>query len=264
MGEGGGHPNLKIRFEAWHGEGLRGMTALLHEAWGEAWQAHVRRRPRAAVFAEPCIVEGHTRLLLVVLAPWLTEAAEFVRAVAKHARGQPTIVALPQPFDDSLGGSGREWWAYGHHDVTSASSELLNELDLGYRDPNELRTSIAVVQTFLTLVELRGAFGEIALFGSSQGGTLAAHVGVSRRWDSVRHVFAHQPAGIYGHLWDPVKGIAVLIEAVSGYEHGDLEQWRGRLGRRQHCVVLSCSDTDAVAPTPCVAAAGLDFNRSRA
>lgn len=213
-------------------------------AWRAAFDAHLANLSRASYVA-PYVIGTASASLLVVCPPWRYDHVQFAHDVAgwMHAP-ERTVVVLPAPFVHADGG--REWWAYGDGEGADAA---LAAHDLAYADACEVRASVGAVSRFLDLVSTAQ---DVVLFGSSQGGTLAAHVGVEAEAACLRRVFALQPAGIYGDLWRPcVVGVDVVEEVVDGFGHGDMAQWRGRLVRVRRgvrTVLLSTSTDDGVAP----------------
>ena len=123
----------------------------------------------------------------------------------------------------------------------------MEQRELGCACVDELRASVRIVRDFVEALGRR-----VVLMGSSQGATLAVHVAMAGPPRNLKRVFAHQPAGLYPELypeeWTHNRAMQVMVERCRGYGHGDLAQWRGRLGRGTRRVIISVSTADRVAP----------------
>ena len=203
-------------------------------AWKRAFETHLTSR---ASFAPPHVLPGLSDEVLVVCAPWRYPFKSFAEEVRRMLhRPVPTVVALPPPFRHPEGGW--EWWAY--REDADEDDERMASLGL-LADEREVEASVSAVRSFVEALPQP----HVALFGSSQGGSVVAHVGVSCSKRLERAV-AYQPAGVYRRLWRPHGRI--VRQSVDEATHGDLSAWRGRLGRRNGTLTVFTSRRDVVAP----------------
>lgn len=206
--------------------------------WRAAFES--ARLGHRATFRRPIVVRARARpcTVLVVCSPWRYCPTQFARDVASWTRRDITVVVLPPPFAHADGGY--EWWAYAAQQNGDGGMKANG---LACARVRELRASTRLVRKFVE--SLTGK--RVVLFGSSQGATLAVNVGMSGCLPSrLVRVFAHQPAGLHVDEWR--SGAHVLVERCDGFGHGDLAQWRGRVGRGARRVILSISTADRVAP----------------
>lgn len=216
----------------------------MHAAWRYAFDAHLAKLSRAVL--TPPIVHGDASAtsVVVVCPPWRYPPGEFAREVHAQLRNA-TVVTLVPPFEHPEGGY--EWWAYlDDTDAPSTSRPSMASLHLTAND-REVAAALAAVRTFVTL--LGRAKKDVALFGSSQGGCVAAHVGVECDTPRLTRVAAYQPAGFYVEHWRPRRDVRFKV-ALDDATHGDLSAWRGRLGprSRNRTVTLFFGRSDTVAP----------------
>jgi predicted esterase len=184
--------------------------------------------------------------LLIALPPWRYDAHAFSEDVRKWLRRPAWSVATLVPPCEREDG-GREWWAYreeeegggdgaeeeGKEKGVSATHELMRALRLDAARPEEVRKAMGAVYKFVE--EAAEGYDEVAIFGSSQGGSVAAHVGVGSGCAKLRRVVAHHPAGFYVDEWDAEgakERAKVEVVVQQGVEHGDMRAWRGRMGWR--------------------------------
>jgi pimeloyl-ACP methyl ester carboxylesterase len=214
----------------------------MQAAWARAVGTAAVDRPATAL--PPVVFErpgGARTVVLVVCSPWRYCHEQFARDVRGWAPRDVTLVVLSPPFAHPDGGY--EWWGYAPRRRDGSAME---RWELGCACGDELRASVRIVRDFVAALGSR-----VVLMGSSQGGTLAVHVAMAGPPPpNLVRVFAHQPAGLYpGEEWEQGKGLMkVVVERCHGYGHGDLAQWRGRLGRGVRRVILSLSTADRVAP----------------
>lgn len=225
---------------------VRWISALWRRAVEEGALDVTLSSRRPAAYAPPVVLPAPgSPAMLIVCPPWRYPTLAFAREVQARLRIPHTIVALPPIFLHPSGG--REWWGYAIEDDAAGEEEkgTMEALHLHERDKNEVAASLAAVRRFLQALRRRRV-PIAALLGSSQGGTLAAHVGA--RTPSLRTV-AYQPAGIYRSLW-PKRPPRSLEVAEVDAAHGDLKAWRGRLGRRRRNggLLVLFGTRDAVAP----------------
>ena len=229
-------------------------------AWSDSFRHHLAPLPRASY--RPPIVRGGGERVIVALAPWLYSAEAYADEVHR-AHAEATVVALPQPFRQP---SGREWFAYedeeeekneeeeegGRKQAERKAEDATNESlmrRLGLcANLTEVRASIAAVCGFLQRVRA----AEIVLVGTSQGGSVAAHVGAHCRCAALRACWCHQPAGFYTALWRLRRDVVLGSEVIPG-EHGD--PWDGRLPAPRsdaaRALTLSFGARDRTAPRLC-------------
>ena len=209
----------------------------MQAVWVRAVAAAQSRRPTTALL--PVVLERPgARTVLVVCSPWRYCHEQFARDVRGWAPRDVSLVVLSPPFAHADGGY--EWWEYAPRRGGSA----MERWELGCACWDELRASVRIVRDFVAALG-----GRVVLMGSSQGATLAVHVAMAGPPPNLARVFAHQPAGLYPEEWEQSKGtMEVVVERCGGYGHGDLAQWRGRLGRGTLRAIVSVSTADRVAP----------------
>ena len=213
------------------------------ESWYQACTHHLDHTfPERVVGCVPPVVLGgdDETHVLVVCPPWRYPTSDFAKEVRTYLRSpKPTVVALWPPFEHPEGG--REWFAYG----PSGNCPILAQLQLDAVDA-ELTASLGAVRDFISA--LPSSFSKVSVFGSSQGASIASHVGVSM--PRVERVVAFQPAGFYTDHWQPSPTTSIGVELVDA-AHGELSTWRGRLGRvrpNRTVVTLFFGTRDTVAP----------------
>lgn len=213
------------------------------DLWFDACAKHMAHLARPASCRPPFVLDGDTDDVLVVCAPWRYSVFGFAQEVrVSLRRPRPTVVALTPPFEHADGG--HEWFAYTTTSTTAAPATLMTRLDLD-ADDAELQASLQAVARFVASLP---DHVHVDLFGSSQGGVVAAHVAVAL--PRVRRAVAFQPAGFYAKHWRPHSTVQVLVH-VEEAAHGHLWTWRGRLGRKRlnwTVLTLFFGTNDTVAP----------------
>ena len=260
----------------------RGEEALrLRAAWEKAVGGKIGvgggEEGRRGVGVVADLAENATTLL-IALPPWRYDAHAFSEDVRKWLRRPAWSVATLVPPCEREDG-GREWWAYREEEEgggdgaeeeegnkkkgVSATHELMRALRLDAARPEEVRKAMGAVYTFVE--EAAKGYEEVAIFGSSQGGSVAAHVGVGSGCAKLRHVVALHPAGFYMNDWDAEgakERAKVEVVVQKGVEHGDMSAWRGRMGWRPSSnsslqgarrVLLLMGGKDVVAPASLLA-----------
>ena len=255
------------------------MASCASDGCAAHWKAALRTHAaalngtRRMAFAPPVVLDvgppqskDHAEAtplpIVVVCPPWRYPHEQFAQEVRALLQGTASyVVTLPPPFVHPSGQ--REWFGYARESAAavtrcgdsrcgksaSGASALMSSLNLDCADANELRASLSAVQSFVA--SLRHA-PEVVLFGSSQGGSVVAHVGASSMAGNVRRAVAFQPAGFYMDEWVRRRGISINI-ATRRTTHGVLEAWGGVLGpvpraSARRNMLLFFGTRDTVAP----------------
>ena len=253
----------------------RGEEALrLRAAWEKAVGGKIGggggEAGRRGVWVVADLAENATTLL-IALPPWRYDAHAFSKDVRKWLRRPAWSVATLVPPCEREDG-GREWWAYREEEEGDGAEEdgksvpthdLMRALRLDAARPEEVRKALGAVYKFVE--EAAEGYDEVAILGSSQGGSVAAHVGVGSGCTKLRRVVAHHPAGFYVDEWDAEgakERARVEVVVQQGVEHGDMSARRGRMGARPSSnssfrgargVVLLMGGRDVVAPASLLA-----------
>ena len=213
-------------------------------AWFQAFETHLLHVRRAS-YSPPVVLHGSLMdTVLVVLPPWRYSTEAFAHDVRAQLHYSPTILAVPPPFEHPEGG--REWWAYKDSSGSDDLS-LMSKLQLQANE-TELVASLAAIRALVDTLA-SSPHTAVDLCGSSQGATVAAHVGVAS--SMVRRVAAFQPAGLYTMYWQPHTNVQLNVSEEAEAAHGDFWLWRGRMGRsrpNKTVVTLFVGRRDTVAP----------------
>lgn len=203
----------------------------LRASWKAVCERHFAQEDNA--FAPPVITHtGVSRTaaftLLIVLTPWRTSASRFSRDVQAHmSKSQfgkiDMVVALPPPFSEHT-----EWFAYDEESDNNTTDDM-QRWRLGAAHPHQVVASVRAVCEFVENVP----FDDVVILGSSQGGTIAAHVGFECNAQTLRRVISHHTAGLYLELFSPkqndVSWQLTVVPATQLMWHGDLSTWNGQL-----------------------------------